>query len=782
MEKMKKTQVILFFAKLALYLSVVGFVTLHPGIVISYDRIGIFLWFVIIPLEELIAFFPAPAGKPRNKAILALLPLLAIPFVTGGLGLDALGLLGAGLLSFILTFLLFHYPRLGKIAVLEPFFLAWICLRILAFSRFDEETTENLWLAAGQPIGLTQVVLVWTLIVFLAQNAIIYFCLYPKGLGGVHREGTLSFFAASAALIAVFFLLPPDFVQNTIINNLLPDRVENRLRDMSDYGMPENGERDGNWRETIPRDRDGGRTPRLQGLAETDWPGQAGRRRGVDGSEGGQSRQYAVMVVASKLDPVYMGDAFRGRFDPVEGFLLSPEESLNQLPSQRLFTTWFDSERVYDRKRARQAVFSLSTLSQRYLPYRPYAVEPTILSEASGPFMYIHSITANTHDGDPLELVNVPIRELRQAERDSLSPYLELPLDEGDRALFGSYLDGALEDWRENRELIIQNDRYLLSVYQGAFRRIGNEYMEKIIALLLHFRMYQYDLQNNDDSSVGNLKSFLFETMNGDCVEFSNSLALLGRLAGVPSRVVTGYLAAQSLQTMAHKRGLAALQSQIPALQAFSFGDLCLVTNMHAHSWTQFYIPDYGWLDFEATAFAIPPLGSGDFNSWDVVIPIIDPTRTFATVRAFPWRPVLRAVALLLALALVAAYCLRYGREAVLFFGAKRGGREGARSLYLLLLSRLAAEGKPIKPASKTALEYSELFPETGEDFAAFAASYAELRWREFKDSAEKERFRKEECFARLRQSYRSILASARRRGFVAFFKRVFSLRGLFYL
>jgi hypothetical protein len=475
---------------------------------------------------------------------------------------------------------------------------------------------------------------------------------------------------------------------------------------------------------------------------------------------------------------VYLGDAFRGNFDPVEGFLLSPEESLNQLPMQRLFTTWFDSERVFDRRRTRQEVFSLSTLSQRYLPYRPYAVAPTILTEGSGPFRYIHSITANTHDGDPLELVGFPIREMNTSERSRLSPYLELTLSEDDMALFSAYLDSALEDWRENSELIIQNDRYLFSLFQGAFRRSGaSDYMEKILALLLYFRTYQYDLQNNDDSSVGNLKNFLFETKNGDCVEFSNSLALLGRLAGIPSRVVTGYLAAQSLQTMAHLRGLAALQSQIPVLQRFPFRVLYLVTNMHAHSWTQFYIPDYGWLDFEATAFAIPPIGSGDFNSWDVVIPIIDPTRTFATRRPFPWRPVLRAIALLLALALAGAYCLRYGREAVLLFGAKRGGREGARSLYLLLLARLAAEGKPIKPASKTALEYSDLFPETGEDFAGFAASYAELRWREFKDSAEKE-----EVFRRLKQSYQNILVSARRRGFLAALKRVFSLRGLFYL
>jgi hypothetical protein len=772
MEKMRKAPVILFFAKLALYLSVAGLVTLHPGILVSYDRNGVFLWFIIIPLEALIAFFPAPGGRPRSKVILALFPLVIIPFWTGGLGLDALGIFGAGLLSFTLTFLLFHYPRLGKLAVLEPFFLVWMCLRLLAFSRSGEE-------ASGQSLGLTQFILVWTLIVFLFQNAIIYFCLYPKSLGGINREGTLCFLVGSAALFAVFFLLPPDFVRNTIIDNLLPDQVDNRLRDMSDYGLPEEGQRDGDWRETIPRDRNGGRAPRRQGLAESDWPGESGSRgsRGNNGGEGGESRQYAVMVVASKQDPVYMGDAFRGRFDPAEGFLLSPDESLNQLPSQRLFTTWFDSERLYDRKRTRQEVFSLSTLSQRYLPYRPYAVEPTVLSESSGPFRYIHTITANTHNGDPLELVGVPIREMNASERTRLSPYLELPLGEGDMALFSEYLAAALEDWRENRETIIQNDLYLLSVYEGAFRRTGNEHMEKIIALLLYFRTYQYDLQNNDDSSVGNLKSFLFETMNGDCVEFSNSLALLGRLAGIPSRVVTGYLAAQSLQTMAHRRGIAALQNQIPVLREFPLRDLYLVTNMHAHSWTQFYIPDYGWLDFEATAFAIPPIGGGDFNSWDVVIPIIDPNRTFSASRPFPWRPVLRVIALLLALALAGAYALRYGREALLFFSAKRGGREGARSLYLLLLARLAAEGKPFKPASKTALEYSELFPETGEDFTAFAAIYGELRWREFKDSAEKE-----EGFSRLKQSYKSILASARRRGFVGLLRRIFSLRGLFYL
>jgi hypothetical protein len=262
-------------------------------------------------------------------------------------------------------------------------------------------------------------------------------------------------------------------------------------------------------------------------------------------------------------------------------------------------------------------------------------------------------------------------------------------------------------------------------------------------------------------------------------VEFSNAAALLGRIAGIPSRVVTGYLASEGLQNEAHLQGLAVLREKIPVLQQFPFNDLYMVTDMHSHSWVQFYIPDYGWLDFEATSFAIPPIGGGNSGTWDVVIPLIDETKVFSPIRNIPWGAVIRVSLILASLALFSAYALRYGREVVLFFGVKRGGREGARSLYLLLLARLAADGKPIKPASKTALEYAELFPGTGKEssFSAFAALYSELRWREFKDASERD-----ERFLRLQREYRNILETTRRRGFFRVLVRIFSLRGLAYL
>jgi hypothetical protein len=622
---------------------------------------------------------------------------------------------------------------------------------------------------------------------------VVYFCLYPQGISRSRREAAIFVLGSAVALVVVFFVLPADFIRNTVIVNLLPDRIEEKTKpDDNEWGIPKNGGGRRNGRPTIPGNENG-QQPGLRGLSEYDWPGEGGRRgsRGRNGGEGdGEERQqYTVMVVASKLEPVYMGNSFRGTLDPVRGFLPSQDEPLNQMPFQRLFNTWFDTSPVYDLGRERREVFSLSTLPQNFLPYRPFAVEPTVLSESSGPLRYTHRVISDMYAGDPMRLALSPVRDLSAGEKNALSPYLEVPLSAADREVFRDYLNVALEDWRN------YGGSYLNSIFSQTPRLDENAggYMGKILALMVSFKEYQYNISDNDDSSIAALTEFLLNTKDGDCVEFSNTLALLGRLAGIPSRVVTGYLAAESLQTIAHLRGLAALRSKIKVLQDFPFEDLYLVTDAHSHSWTQFYVPDYGWLDFEATSFAIPPLGFGNGNLRDVVIPLIDETKVFSPVRAFPWRAVLRAAGFLAAAALLCAYLLRYGREIFLRLGARQSGRSGARSLYLLLLARLAADGKPIKPASKTAVEYAQLFPSRGEEkprrirkaeegladrhLQNFAELYTELRWREFSDPAEQEK-----RFRDLKQEYCNIIKASRRRGILPFFIRIFSLRGLAYL
>jgi hypothetical protein len=558
-----------------------------------------------------------------------------------------------------------------------------------------------------------------------------------------------------------------------------------RIRDDSERGMPKDADSRREGRRTLPRSGEG-QQPGLRGISEYNWQNRTGRdRRGNGNSQ--DNRQYMVMIVASDREPVYMGNSFRGQLDSAEGFLMSHDEPLNVLSSQRFFVTWFNNEPDFDIGRERQEVFSLSTLPQKYLPWRPVSIDPTILSENSGPLRYIHQVVSNTHSGDPLLLVNTFSRNFSDFEKTILAPYFEIPLEENDMKNFTDWLNEALKSWQDNREAIVKNDRYLWEIFSGREKNLEpvNDHLEKILAILTGFSKYQYNLSYSDDYSIASLKEFLLESKDGDCVEFSNTLALLGRLAGIPSRVVTGYLAAEGLQTVAHLRGIAALREKIPLLRDFPFDNLYMVTNLHSHSWTQFYIPDYGWLDFEATAFALPPLGNGDFNTWDVVIPLIDEERVFSAVKKFPWQAVFRAFGVMALFALVCAYLLRYGREAFLYFGARQGGRSGARCLYLLLLARLAADGKPVKPASKTALEYSELFrvqSKTGGEaesphFKAFASIYTELRWRKFGDRVEME-----ERFNLLRQEYSSILKTTRRKGVLKGLLRMFSLRGLAYL
>ena len=782
---MKKRFFVFFILRMSFYFSVTALILVHPGIPITFDRIGIMQWFIIIPLLALIGFLPE--SKPftssfvvslRNRFIFALSFLLAFSVFAGGFSAAALQLFFAGLVSFTLAYLLFHHPSWAKLSALEPFFFAWVCLRLLAFSRSGEE-------AAGASMALTRFILVWTAVVFLFHSFVIYLCLYPNSTKGALKEGAAFLLAAGAVLILVFIVLPPDFIKNSIIENLLSDKVPQRINEDSEKGLPqESGRREG--RRTIPRDENGNE-PALRGISEYNWQNRAGRSRSGGGSE--DNRQYLVKVVASEREPVYMGDAFRGSLDPIEGFLLSQEEPLNRLAGMRLFSTWFDNEYDFDTGRARQEVFSLSTLPQKYLPWKPVLIDPVILSENSGPLRYIHQVVSNTHVGDPLELANEPSRPFSNFEKTSLASYLDIPLYANDIAVFAGWLDNALQSWQENREKLIRSDRYLWSIF--AEREANeeeeinlepfNENLETILAILTFFSNYQYNITYDNEASIEILKDFLFDSAEGDCVVFSNSLALLGRLAGIPSRVVTGYLAAEGLQTNAHTRGLLALRERIPVLQEFPVNNLYMVTNLHAHSWTQFFIPDYGWLDFEATAFALPPSGSGDFNSWDVVIPLIDENRVFSNVRKFPWKAVLRFTVMLSIFALVSAYILRYGREAVLFFAARNGGRAGARSLYLLLLARLAADGKPIKPASKTAVEYSELFGlkdnEKNPHFKNFAGLYSELRWREFRDSAERDK-----SFMLLKQEYHSIIKTTRQKGLHRTFIRIISLRGLAYL
>ncbi|MDR1933624.1 MAG: transglutaminase domain-containing protein, partial [Spirochaetales bacterium] len=548
---------LLFITRLLVHFAVFSLPLIHPGISVAYDRAGLILWFGLVPAMALLAFLPGglrglsfraaplPPGrgtsrvKSNLRVILAGGFLAAGVFFASGFNPNALPVLGIGCLSFVLTYLLFHFPRWGKIAVFEQIFFALISFRMLGFSRSSEEV-------AAESSALTQGILIFTLAAFLLHGMVIYYSLYRGPAAGGKRPREFAVFTLSAvcSVILLIALLPSDFVKNSVISNLLQDKVEPQPVPLDEEG---DGMPDGNLRSDRKRGRnllprggaDAGRegANRLEGLPESQWPGQGqglgrqdedgdsqgeGERQGGKGKGKGQSKQYAVMIVAAKTDPVYAAGSYRGELHPLRGFLPSQNEILNSLPTMRLLETWFDFSYDYEEGRSEEEVFFFSTLPEKYLPYRPLAVEPTVLQRGYGPFRYSHRVRSRISLTGPQDWQQS--RELDPFEKEEYAQFLDAALAKNDLTIFEAHLRGALE-----------------TAPAGDADSEGP--LVRILAILKSFEAFQYNAGYTDDTSIPALVDFLTYTKEGDCTEFSNTAAILGRLAGIPSRVVTGFLA-----------------------------------------------------------------------------------------------------------------------------------------------------------------------------------------------------------------------------------------------
>jgi len=103
---------------------------------------------------------------------------------------------------------------------------------------------------------------------------------------------------------------------------------------------------------------------------------------------------------------------------------------------------------------------------------------------------------------------------------------------------------------------------------------------------------FSYSVQGaSGKTSYDALETFLFQTHTGYCVQFAGAMALMARIAGIPSRVAVGFL---------------------PGKQS---GDHWLVTSHDMHAWPELYFEGQGWVRFEPTpSVAVPP-------AWSVVAP-----------------------------------------------------------------------------------------------------------------------------------------------------------------
>lgn len=679
--------VVLFFLRMALYYLVMSVPVFHPGIVVSYDLPGWLLWFLAVPAEMVVAFFFAPPkvslGKWFGLAAVVCVATLGVLSFSGGISwLIPI----ACFISFLLTLLVFHIGPLGvRITWVEPFILTYVLYKIISFSRSSEAVAE-------ESAGLTQFLLIFLIVLFLVYGIVLYFSgFYGKeNLRRGIREGLIFIGGAAPVLLLFLLVLPASFVEHSpVLNNINPDKEP----PFYDYeggdwrrGGPGNGNRNGREGEEGEGKQGEGK---LQGIPSERW--NSGRNQG----EGG--KQYAVMLVISGMDPVYSAESYWDNFDPVYGFQRRAQEPLNQLEYQRLLETWNSELGMDDQGRARVPVEYLSTLSERTVPYAPALIQPTVKNPAYHPFSYSYSVVSRISAVPGPYYLTAPL--LSEEEKSDLARYLEIPLEEDDLWVFQSHLDA-----------LISGDEHLY---------------EKITAILKGFSTYQYELGFDDSVTTEKMRTFLDVTKTGDCTEFSNTAAILGRLAGIPSRVVTGYLASKGLQTPAHRQGIQQLKQAIEPLAEYPDNEIYLVTTAHRHSWVQYYLPGFGWVDFETTSEAIPPPPGFDPNAQDVVIPIIKEYTPPEEKFVFPWRFVGTVMLLLVGGIILGLYIFRYGREVYLSMLSRRDDEKGMRALFVLLLMRLAFRGYPVKPAALTAEEFARENPQLKE----FSGPYTRFRY-----------------------------------------------------
>lgn len=715
-----------FLTRLLLYVLALCMPLLHPAIVVAYDYTGWWVWFFLIPGEITIAAFLTPPKLKWRYSLLFAGGLLFISSLIAGISGSLYLVLAGGVIAFVLTLLIFKTRLIGRtVSILEQLFLAYIYYKLLNFSRASEE-------AAHASTGITQVLLVLAIASFLFHGFALYFSGFYSGERRRRRREAIVFSLIVPAFLALAFLLPPDFVKHAVVFNAPGEDLLKDIPYDSDgfpYDRGGYGDEDG-------RRGEEGEEGKLQGLPSEQW----GNRQG----EGdGKGKQYAVMVVVSDYEPVYGAESYFGEFDPVRGFTYSSDEPLNELSYIRLLDTWRDPAPPFDALRKEYPVRYFSTIPEKSIPYRPARVAPTILNKRYHPFDYTYNVVSRVHTGT--ENVWREIDDLQSEERRRMARYLEIDLPEEYQSVFELYLQESYE--------------------------AGAGYYERIDGILENFSDFQYELGFNDNVHVEKLHRFLATTKSGDCTEFSNTAAILGRMAGIPSRVVTGYLASRGLQTFAHIRGLFELQRMIEPLQAYPLESLYLVTTAHNHSWVQYYLPGYGWVDFETTSTAVPPPMSGDMNQRDVVIPLIEEREVSEEKFTFPWLLIAKIFGGMAALAAAGLYLFRYVREAVFAVLGRRCDSRGLHALYSLALMKTAADGWQRKARSETALEYAGRYPA----FSGFAEVYTELRYRERIGPGERE-----EKYRRLRELY-SGLMDRKAPGLPGALRRIFSLRGILY-
>jgi protein-glutamine gamma-glutamyltransferase len=97
--------------------------------------------------------------------------------------------------------------------------------------------------------------------------------------------------------------------------------------------------------------------------------------------------------------------------------------------------------------------------------------------------------------------------------------------------------------------------------------------------ILNHFSDFRYTLEMETDPNKTALEHFLFQRKEGHCEYFASAMVILLRSAGVPARLVNGFV----------------------GVEWNDMGNYLIIRQQHAHSWVEAYIPGKGWTVYDPT-------------------------------------------------------------------------------------------------------------------------------------------------------------------------------------
>lgn len=110
---------------------------------------------------------------------------------------------------------------------------------------------------------------------------------------------------------------------------------------------------------------------------------------------------------------------------------------------------------------------------------------------------------------------------------------------------------------------------------------------EKTTAVIQHLLSnYAYSLEADTEPSGHPIDDFLFTRKTGYCEHYATAMVLMLRSIGIPSRLVTGFL----------------------ATEWNDFGNYYTVRQRDAHAWVEVYYPQSGWITMDPTPPAPTPL------------------------------------------------------------------------------------------------------------------------------------------------------------------------------